>query len=343
MSLLTAIFAQAWDITRRRRALWLFGFLAALLGVPTMPTRLMPRWADLRKGFSPMPPGAAPLPQPAAGWQPQAFWKQVFTAMPPHTAAALSMIKMMVALVFIILFYALLATGTGALLWGAAQAARGETWRVGDLWAAARRFFWRIFFFPWPAMLLLFILTTSGGVFLAAAAWGGAAWAGLLAMLFYPLFMVIAWLVNIYIQLGNSAIAIENLSLWDAMSRAWEVWKAHFWKVLLVALMLWLVGEATWVVAGYLAALGYTVLGLLLQEGGRALVAWFVVHPALAIAADSLIFLSSKLLLALLVAPVKTFVLVGWTLLYLAMLKTGSLSGKPLSEAPATSENGAPL
>ncbi len=133
------ILSEAWEIARRRRGLWLFGYLAALLGAPTEAT--YPRgWVLLMKTLSRPNPGSRP-PQfvQGGGWQPLDFWRGVLQAMPEHTAKAVGNAHTVSMLGVLLLFYALFALGAGGVLFGAARPSTGAAKRRRGSTFGARR------------------------------------------------------------------------------------------------------------------------------------------------------------------------------------------------------------
>ncbi len=307
---LGTIFSTAWEITRKQRPLWVFGFLASLLGFPVLVDAF--HVPPLNEAYLHTMSHTTITP----GWRPQSFWGQVMAIMPERTAMAVNAAEVAIFFATIALFVTFFALGEGALLNGTVRALNGETLNAGDLWAAARRFFWRIFFFPWPVGFVFSMIVIGSGLLIAFAAVQYSGWIALIGVPLLPVFFVTAWLITIYIHLGNGAIAIEDLSLWKAMRRAWEVWKPHFWLVMLTAFALdvtmWLVSTAL----SYAALIGVLALSLALQMGGTTLVVWFVNHPAILVLASLLLILGGRAILAIFLAPVVTFTTVGWGLLY---------------------------
>ncbi len=313
------ILSAAWEIARRQRSLWLFGYLAALVGAPTEAT--YPRgWALLMKTLSRANPGSRP-PRfvQGGGWQPLDFWRGVLQAMPEHTAKAVGNAHTVSMLGVLLLFYALFALGAGGVLFGAAQHLRGETPTRQHLWGAARRFFWRLFFFPVPVVLIFVIALAGLGMCLVGVAMQAGAVVAGLALILFGIVMVVSWLVGVYVQLGETAVVVDDLSLWGALGRAETLWRKHFWRAALVALVLWLIQKIAWQVVGFVISWGVAFLGVLLQFGGQTLVGWFAAHPALTVVTSIGLAVGSKALAALPLAPVVTFTLAGWVLLYRAL------------------------
>ncbi len=332
MRLWTTILSQAWEITRQRRALWRFGFLAALLGSPLLLNAFQapPLSGDYLQNT---PSRALTM----TGWQPQTLWLKVFTALPPHTALSMAEAMAVSTLALMLAFYGLSVLGKAALLHSVASHHRRAPLRPSALWAESRRFFWRLFLFPLPATLVFGLAAVSAGVLVGLVAW----WAGLVAaVIAVPLLgalVLLAWLLHIYVELGSSAIVLENRTFRQALVQGWKAWKARFWQVVMVALVLSIIQWVIATVLFYLGSILMLALGVLLQMWEATLIPWFLAHPFVLAAASTGLMLSGKLVLAAVLAPVATFVLASWGLLYQALVQPEApLPAVPAQTRPST-------
>lgn len=325
----------ALKLTLRRRDLWFFGFLIALLGSPLlMNTFATPPLSGNYLQTTP------PQALNASGWQPPAVWRQIMSSVSPHEALLIATSLTGIMIVMLIVFYAFAVVGKAAVLRSLVADLHGEALRGRRLLKETRRFFWRMFAYPWPAVLLFGIGVGGLGIFMGALAMQAGAVGGVLLLIpFLIATVVVAWLTFTYFHLGDGAVVIEDLPYWDAISRPWSLWKAHFWPVLLVALVL-SVGQ--WVIdalLSYAATALMFLATLLFRANLTALVPWLIAHPGMLITLASLFMLIGKIMLAVILAPVMVFITVSWGLTYLALLKRWPLPhpDHPAAATPAAS------
>ncbi len=331
---LSTILRTALEITQRRRDLWRFGFLIALLGSPMLMNTFM------------LPPlsghylqTTSPQAWRTSGWQPPSFWLELMRRTTPREARVLTLSLMGAALLMFAVFYAFSVRGKAALLRGLLADVNGEMATARELWDEARRFFWRLVFFPLPAVLIFGVAMSGLSLFFGALSLRGGTVVGFLLLVpFLIASLGGAWLLSIYFRLGDGAVALEDLPYWDAISRPWPLWKPHFWWVLLVAFVLSLVQWVVDTVLFYIASAAMLGLNWLLAIGPSGMVTWFAAHPVVLFLAAFLLMLAGKLMLAVALTPVMVFITVSWGLLYLGLLERWPVThqGSPAAAPPST-------
>ena len=309
------ILSAAWEITRRRRDLWFFGFLTAMLGSPMLVNAFLTPPMS-KNALQNIPTNAMPM----AGWQPPTFWRKVMLGMDSHTATYVALWFALATLAMMTIFYVLFVAGEAALFHALLADPHGEPPSLRSQWAEAHPFFWRLFFFPLPAGLLFGIAVVGLGAFAAALTLSMGALGILLLIPLFLLAFLGGWLLTIYFRLGAGAIVLEGLPFWEALDRPWRLWKQHFWVVLLMGLVLEVILWVASTVLFYITSLFMLGLSVLLEGVAPTLVPWFIAHPAILLTAGTLLMLGGKTLLAFALAPVMTWVITAWGLTYLALL-----------------------
>lgn len=110
----------------------------------------------------------------------------------------------------------------------------------GELLRAGLPFFWRALgvrlLFALALLVILVPLVLMVGI--ASVLTFGLALLCLLPVL--ALFIPLSYGVYALIELAETAIVVENLPISAALGKAWELFKAHFWKIVLMALIIYL-------------------------------------------------------------------------------------------------------
>jgi hypothetical protein len=259
------ILATAWKITWKNKILWLFGLLIGFsqavnaanqgfriilqsdLITPAMVRNLV-RFMDYRS------PG---------------FW--------------IGLVSLTCLLMVFLLF--LTSIGQIGILKGAALADGAENQRVSfsELMKALKIYFWRVFgleLLTGFGFLLLFLILYAlilaailGGVF-ATRGSGSATLIpvlllGLTCLLpLFCIFILLTWIVSVWIMFTTVAILNDDLGIGAAIGRGFKVLSQHFWKILLLVLIIGVVGG---MIGGFLAIplSATSFIPLMSMGGGR--------------------------------------------------------------------------
>ncbi len=226
-----SIISRAWRNLWKYKALWLFGLLAAIGsggggGGGGGSSRYTIGGAD----------GKNPFPQLEPYFNRITNWVE---GIPAWTVVVL----VLAGIVLVLLVLVVHSLGKAGLMKGAWLADSGaEKLGVGQLFGEAFKYFWKVL-----GMLLLFslgillivILTVTPMIILGTLTLG----IGLLCML--PLLCVLAfaaWLVNILLEQAIVGIVGEDLGMFAALTRAWEMMRANLGSYVVMGLII-AVGE----------------------------------------------------------------------------------------------------
>ena len=108
----------------------------------------------------------------------------------------------------------------------------------GELWDSTFPYIGRVFgvFFLVFFAIFLFI-----GIFMLFGVLVGVVTAGIGVMCLMPLFLLILPLelvAYLFASLGMPSVVVENLGVFDALRRAWDMMKQKFWPLILMAIIL---------------------------------------------------------------------------------------------------------
>lgn len=130
---------------------------------------------------------------------------------------------------------------TGLVAAPVSRAVTGHRMSFGEVWRTNRKQIWRV---------ALWALAISGGLFLVACLFAGIT-AGLafgvspafaaLAIVFIPLFLLIACFAFATLGFTPAVLVMEKVGLGAAMRRSWRLALGSFWRVLGVLLLGWLI------------------------------------------------------------------------------------------------------
>lgn len=153
-----------------------------------------------------------------------------------------SLLSLVVLLGINLLSIPLYLFGVLGIVAGVWKREQGVTARFsfGELLQAGLPFFWRalgvrlVFVVGFVAILVPAVVL----IFIAGALTFGI---GLLCL--FPLVLVaipVSYIVYGLMELAETAVVIENLSIFEAITTAWRLLKANFWKMLMIALVIYL-------------------------------------------------------------------------------------------------------
>lgn len=217
------VLTRAWQITWKYKVLWIFGILAGCAkggggggggnsGYSTGPSDFdVP--PEFQQFISQM--------ENFVDWAADNWWIFILIGL--------------VVLVLVAIGIFLSTIGRIGLIKGSYEAEMGaESLAFGELFSASAPYFWRVFglsFLIGLAFLLLFMPIFLIGIFTAGI--------GFLCLLpLICLLIPVGIAVGIIIEQANRAIVLENLGIFEALKRGWEVFKSNVWTLVLMALIL---------------------------------------------------------------------------------------------------------
>ena len=141
----------------------------------------------------------------------------------------------LVVLLLVVISVFLGTIGRIGLIKGSYAAETGaERLVFGELFSTSLPYFWRVFglsFLIGLAFVILFVPIVLMGVFTAGV--------GFLCLLPLICLMVpVGWAVNLIIEQANRAIVLEDMSMFNAFRRGWEILKANVGPLLVMSLIL---------------------------------------------------------------------------------------------------------
>ncbi len=251
----------------RQKALWPFGLLAALGGGMGYRHFRLPsfrHFAPTHGTVSPFPFGKGALSP--YNWPPAQPWPPVGQNHVPHATGELILVVIAVALVVLIGALIALAAhslGTPAVVIGIQKDMEtgGRPLSVGEVYAAAKPYFWRmvgfsVVWFVIFMVLFIFLMLPYSVLFIAA---NGRLLAVLLCLMpIVGIFFILIWLLSILLEVSLLALVLEDRKVFNALERGWQLYKAYFWKWVLAGLLL----EAVRFVVGLLLLLPGLVFGI---------------------------------------------------------------------------------
>jgi hypothetical protein len=238
----------------------------------------------------------------------------------------------LVVLILLVVFVVLNTIGRIGLVRGVVQADEGAaSLSFGDLFSGSFRYFWRVFFLNLVislAILVVFVLIGALFVLIGVATLG----VGLLCLvpLICPLVLVL-WALGVIIEQSNIALVSEDLGIFSALQRGWEIVIRNFGPYILMAIILG-IGSAVigFVVAIPLIAIAIPVMVAAMAGGSRALGSGIFVSV--------LLFLVYLPVLIVLSGILQTYVFSAWTLTFRRLTGHGPQLAPLAPPAPPTTE-----
>lgn len=322
------VLAKAWKIIWKHKILWIFGILAGGVGGGggggggNSGYRM--NLNNNGSGEIPFFNGKFPFPE-VEQWARQAGrW---FDQIPEWLWILLAVAFVL----FVVIAITLNVIGISGLIVGANRVDEGaEKLSFGEVWTGGLPYFWRIF--GLRLLLGLGIMLVVLALILPAVFLGVAANLKLLILClilpFMCLLVPIGWLVSLLIEQGSNAIIVENLGVFAAIGRAWNIIWANFWRMVVMALILWvgslLVGLV--LAAPFIALLVPVLVGAAVGQN-QALRTGIVMSVVL-----GCLYLPILLVLG---GIIKSYISSAWTLTFRRL--TGRLPGTPIVvDAPVT-------
>jgi hypothetical protein len=247
------ILTKSWKIIWKFKVLWIFGILAGCGGANG--NRFNYNSGSGNSGGSSGSTGSVPEPfRRFMDMQPEQAMREFLGQ---YAAIIVGVILLLCVLWF--LFYFLGMMGKTGLIKGASKADGGaESMSFAELWTESTPYFWRMFglnlLIGLPFFLLFVILLAVFGFAGFAAFRGGMSNVGigviLVGMLgvFFAVICVISILsliVGMVVEQVQNAIVLEDLGVFPALSRGWEVFKSGVLSVVVIAIIL---GIISWII-----------------------------------------------------------------------------------------------
>ncbi len=275
------ILSRAWQIFRRQRALWLFGFLSActggVYGRLSLPSFNFQVPNDIFQQPQPHRGGAPPSVPPEIADQMQQ-WAHYLANISENTIALIALGIFALVMLWFLVALALRVVAEPSLVRGIlADIETGEPLSVGEAFRHGKPFLGRtlLFYLLLGGTWLVSMVVLAVSVVALALATAGI---GILCLVpFFLLLIPLAWLLELYLVLVYLALVLEDTPLLASFGRGWEVLKSNFWHAVLMGLLLtvirWGVSIAVGVVVVFLAipTLGGVVLVGIATHGSALL------------------------------------------------------------------------
>lgn len=213
---ISAILSTAFRRFWQEKVFWLLGALAAAMPALTLPVSQLANAEDL-----------------------QTLFPAQFSGVETWLLSLLSIIVLLGLSLISIPLYLVGILGVTVGVWQREQGNESPL-SFGELLRAGLPFFWRALgariIFALGLMVIFIPLLVMIGI--ASILTFGLALLCLLPLVF--LSIPLSYGIYALIELAETAIVVENLPISAAISKAWALFKAHFWKIVLMALIIYL-------------------------------------------------------------------------------------------------------
>jgi hypothetical protein len=306
------ILRRAWQITWKNKALWLLGILA---GCGSGGSNF-----NFQNNFR---TGDTPGGQPG-GFPPEL--QRIFDRLDPNTVTAVVIGLICVAILLAIIVTALGVIGRGGLIGGVQLANAQGRVSFGEGWRIGLKHFWTLFIIGLAVGVITFlaaVLTIVPGAAFTALTFG---LGGLCLLPLICVLSILAVLLGVVAYFAQIAAVVENLSVMDAVRRAWDIIKANLGSIFVLGLILFVINFVVSLVIGLplVAIVVPAMFGVFAAASGEAPEAG---NAALLIA--GLCFVAYLPILLVLGGIVQAWVTAAWTLAY------EQLTGRSASGVPA--------
>jgi hypothetical protein len=299
--------SRAWQITWNNKVLWILGILSALAG-----------HAGIRFGNSlPRFPNATP-------GNPFPRLDNLFPNQNQTTILAIGLSIICVVIILALIFYVLSIIGRGGLIGGIQIADTTGHVSFGEAWALGLKHFWNVLLIG-LAVAIVGVLVALGSAFLTATLC--LAPLGCVGFLLIPILGVFTYLAQI-------AAVTENLTVGEAVNRAWLVVKANLGPVIVLGLVLLFIDA----VVGFVVVLPLILLAVpLLAAIGFAAASN---NQQLAIGSGAIValcFIAWIPVLIVLRGILETWLTSAWTVAFRQLSSQTGAAPAPLAPAPVAS------
>jgi hypothetical protein len=278
-----SVLKKGWDITWKNKGLWLLGILSGCSSGAGNPSQGV-RWTTSGQEYPGLERTFASIPEET--------WILIFIGLAVFT------------LLFIAVVIVLSILGQAGLIAGVAKADDTGSVKLSEAWKGGLPHFWRLL--GLTLLLVAVVLVIALGVGLLAVVTLGVGMLCLLPLicLAIPLGLVVSG----YLSLVQNGIVLDRQGVFEALGRGWNLLKANFWPVVLVAVILWVVGlVAGLLMSAPLLIAGLPLLAVALSQPDQDLAAFLPLIGCFVLYLPVLIILGGVL---------KTYVSSVWTLTY---------------------------
>lgn len=300
-----AVLSRAWEITWKHKGLWVLGILAGCAsgGGGGGGGR---GGSGLNYGM-----GGDEFPQ----------LQRSLEQIPEGTWIAIAIGLLCLIFFIALVFWALGALGQAGLIAGFKAAEDGEEVTLSSAFQIGAASFWKVLIIQLIVGIITFVVV--GGLMLLGV--GGAILTfGLALLCLIPLLCLLIPLmiaIGVYTTFVKVALVVEDLDIFSAFSRAWDVLRAHFGDVVVIALIL-LIGGG---VASFVLALPFIFIALPFIAG---LVMETDIGMQLGVITSLVCIVAYLPVMLVLNGVLQTFLYGSWTLTYLQLTAEKKKSGK---------------
>ncbi len=227
------VLRRAWQITWKYKGLWILGILSSCSGGGGGGGG---GGSSQASGFRGYQGGGQQFPQ----------LERFFNSIPSETWVIIAIVAVLIIVILGLALLVLGVIGDGGLIGGFNVADSGGDTSLGQAFRMGTTYFWkllgvRILF--WIAGLVVGLLVAAMFVLVAIGTLG----VGLICLLpLLCLFVPVGIIVGVYVMLTQIALVIENLGVFDAFRRAWEVLKTNLGPIIVIGLIViigsWIIG-----------------------------------------------------------------------------------------------------
>lgn len=222
------VLTRSWEIIWKHKILWVFGILASCGG--------QYRSSSINYSYDSSSGPSGQVPPGIQNWLDQLNFR--FNSIPQDRLIAIMVGAVLIILALAILFAFIGIFGRVSLIKGAQQAEGGMALNFGQLAGDAYKFFWRavglnILLAILPIAVVI-IFAIAAGVFSVVTLGIGALCLIPIACLMVPVFLA----YSVYTQFANMALVVDEMPVFDAISRGWDVLRNHAGNITIMALIL---------------------------------------------------------------------------------------------------------
>lgn len=227
------VLRRAWQITWKYKGLWVLGILSSCSGGGGGGGGGANTQASGFRGYK---TGGQEFPQ----------LQHFINSIAPETWIILAIVAVLLILVIGLALLVLGVIGDGGLIGAFNVADSGGETGLGQAFRMGSTYFWKLL----GVRILFWILTMVVGFVVAIAVILlviGTLGIGLLCLIPLAIVLIpVGLIVGVYVMLTQIALVIENLGVFDAFRRAWEVLKANLGAIIVMGLIVivgsWLIG-----------------------------------------------------------------------------------------------------
>lgn len=326
------VLSKAWQIIWKYKILWLFGFLANCGGNSSSTPNSNSNNTDINFSYDSgdignLPPGVAEFFNNI---------ERIFEQYADRIAIGVVVLVLLVLLLSLIAF-AIRIYGQVGLVRGALKAEGDEPEKLtfGEIHEEVKPFFWRLLglqLLLFVASLVLVLIIVLPFILLTAVTFGIA----LICLI--PLICLtvpIGWAITVIIQQAIVAMLVEDLDIWQALQRGWDVVRNHPAEYLVMGLILLIGGGILGVVISLPQILAMAPLIAPLMNGMMS-DNWTGVLNGLWIAVACLV--AYWPVMAVLRGALRAYIESAWVLTFLENTGGGELPELPELPQPPTNE-----